>query len=399
MVVGLWLLCSVTGFMTVSTLGILLPAISSELRLSPSQQGLLGSAAFWGSVTLAIPLSWWTSRYRPKPLTTVTLVVGVFFLLFQGWAPTLVFLIVGRLSFGLARLAREPARALLVLQWFPDREIIMVNSVSNALFGLVVGGGLVLTPYILSIAEDNWRTVQYLFGAVFMVPTVLWMVLGRERVTPEYPARESSRDTGLLRGALLHRDLWVSGLSLLGANLAWSSFLSFFPTLMLDSYQVSLQSSGIVLALGIFVGGVAGLGVGYVVMVTDKRKIILIAMGALMTGTYIGMTSTGSVPLLALLGFMNGIAWGFWPILHTVPFQLPAIRPREVAVALAFMMTMISAGGVLGPLVTGLLQEALGDLRLALLIVSLSALSLSAAGILLRFSTAGPAVERRVAVG
>ena len=85
----------------------------------------------------------------------------------------------------------------------------------------------------------------------------------------------------------------------------------------------------------VFVGGFAGLGVGYVVMAKDKRKYILQAQGVLLAGSYAAMTLTGSVPLLAALSLLNGIARGFWPILYTVPFHLPGIRPREVAVALA----------------------------------------------------------------
>jgi len=77
---GVWLTASVSGFMIMSTLGILLPAISEDMDLSPTQQGMLGSAAFWGNLTLAIPLSWWTSRYGPKILTTVTLLLGTGFL-------------------------------------------------------------------------------------------------------------------------------------------------------------------------------------------------------------------------------------------------------------------------------------------------------------------------------
>jgi MFS family permease len=55
-----------------------------------------------------------------------------------------------------------------------------------------------------------------------------------------------------------------------------------------------------------------------------------------------------------------------------------------VAVGLAFTTMMTSGGIALGPLITGFLQESLGDLRLALLIVSFSGLSLTAAGVLLR---------------
>ena len=163
---------------------------------------------------------------------------------------------------------------------------------------------------------------------------------------------------------------------------------------MLDEYQVSLQRSGLVLGLGILVGGLSGLGVGYIVMTVGKRKNILQVQGILMTGTYIAMTLTGSVPLLVSLAFVNGLSWGFWPILITVPFQLPGIRPREVAVALAFTMTMVSAGTVLGPLLTGFLQEGLGDLRISLMITSFAGLALSAAGILLRHTIEAVGMER-----
>ena len=103
---GLWMVSGVSGFMVLSTLGILLPVISAELRLSPLQQGLLGSSAFWGNIALAIPLSWWTSRYGPKALTSVTLVLGTAALFLQGWAPALAVLMAGRLAFGITVMAK-----------------------------------------------------------------------------------------------------------------------------------------------------------------------------------------------------------------------------------------------------------------------------------------------------
>ncbi len=148
-VIGVWFTSAVAGFMVVSTLGILLPSISADLGLSPSQQGLLGSAAFWGNLVLAIPLSWWTSRFGPKILTTATLTLGTLFIFLQGLAPALVLLIVGRLAFGVTILAREPARAHLIRQWFQPNEAIIANSVSNVLFGFVVGGGLIVTALIV----------------------------------------------------------------------------------------------------------------------------------------------------------------------------------------------------------------------------------------------------------
>jgi MFS family permease len=57
-------------------------------------------------------------------------------------------------------------------------------------------------------------------------------------------------------------------------------------------------------------------------------------------------------------------------------------------------MMMSSGGTALGPLITGFLQESLGDLRVSLMIVSFAALSLIAAGTLLRFGISRVEVER-----
>ena len=386
-VMGVWLVASVSGFMVMSTLGILLPAISDELDLSPTQQGLLGSAAFWGNLALAIPLSWWTSRYGPKILTTVTLLLGTVFLFMQGWAPVFAVLLFGRLAFGITVIARQPARAFLMQQWFPQREVLMVNSISNAMFGLVVGGGLAAAPFILSALGDDWRTTLNLFGGGFAALSILWVALGRERVTPDFRRLAASQNTSILKGTLRHPDLWIGGLGFVGATTAWSAFLSFFPTMMLNDHQISLRWSGSVLALGIFMGGISGLGFGWAVTVTSKGNAILLALGTLMAASFAGMTLTGSITLLMVLTFINGIAWGFWPILYSVPFHLPGIRPRELAMGIAFIMMMSSIGTTLGPLVTGLLQEGTGDLRLSLFIVSFGALSISISGMFLKASS------------
>ena len=383
-VLGIWLTSSVIGFMIISTVGILMPAISDELTLSPFQQGMLGSAAYWGNLVLAIPIGWWASRFAPKILTTVTMVLGTLFLLSQAFAPGFAVLLLGRVAFGISVIARQPARALLTQQWVPPGQVVLVNSISNAMFGLVVGGGVAASPFILAALGDDWRDTLLWFGALFGVMTLLWILFGKERVTSDYRRRLGSQDVNVLSGALRHRDLWIGGLGFVGATAAWSGFLSFYPTLMLDTYQMPLIWSGGILALGIFMGGVCGLGFGWLVMISNPGRAILLGTGATMAVTFAGMTMTGSLPALLVLTFVNGIAWGFWPVLYSVPFNLPGIRPREIAVSLAFIQMASSAGIALGPLATGLLQEFTGDLRLGLMIISFASLSLCAAGLTMR---------------
>ncbi|MQF69386.1 MFS transporter [SAR202 cluster bacterium AD-804-J14_MRT_500m] len=381
-VFGVWVICSVSGFMVVSTVGILLPSISSDLHLSPAQQGILGSAAFWGNLALAIPLTWWASRFRLKPLTTLTLALGTCSLFLQGWSPIFIVLILGRLTFGLSVVAREPARAMLLRQWFRPHEVIWAQSIGAAMFGVVVGGGILVTPYILDAFGDSWRATFNIFAIAFVILTVIWIISGREQAELEADSTNQSQ-SGIIQRALSYRDVWITSFGFLGATFAWSGFVGFLPTLLLESSDISLHWSGLILAIFIIIGGVAGLFLARAAMAVNNRRYFLQSLGILMACTYIGMTLTSSVPLLLILSVLNGLAWGFWPILHSVPFQLPGIRTREIAVALALITMMIAAGTALGPLVTGFLQETTGSLKTALVIIGVAPISLTISGTLL----------------
>ncbi len=384
-VMVVWLFSSVSSFMVLNTLGILLPAISADLDLSPSQQGLLGSASHWGNIALAIPLSWATSRLSPKWLTAATLLVATGCLFLQSWAPVFIVLLAGRLMFGISNIAQMPARALLTRQWFPPREVIYLNGLSNVLFGLVVGGGLVLAPVILDLTNGDWRATLRIFGLYFAGITLLWTLVGRERTNVADQDVVAEKGLDVVKGALGHRDLWIGGLGFAGATMSFGAFLAFYPTLMLEEFDISLRLSGMILALGVVVGGIGGIGIAWAASTHGREGNYLQVLGILMICTNLGMVLTGSVPALFVLSFFNGVAWAFFPILVTIPFHLPGIRPRELAVAFAFTMMSTSVGTSLGPLFTGYLQEGLDDLKMALFLISFTSISLILAGSTLRF--------------
>ncbi len=371
--------------MVLNTLGILLPSISADLDLSPSQQGLLGSASHWGNIALAIPLSWATSRLSPKWLTAATLTMATGCLFLQSFAPVFLVLLVGRLLFGISNIAQMPARVLLTRQWFPPKEVILVNGLSNVLFGLVVGGGLVAAPVVLDLTDGDWRITLRVFGLYFAGITVLWTILGRERTNQADQDVVMPQGLDVVKGALGHRDLWIGGLGFVGSTLSFGAFLAFYPTLMLEEFGISLRLTGGILALGVVVGGIGGMAIAWAASTSGRQGAFLQVLGVLMIGTNVGMVLTGSVPALFVLSFFNGVAWAFFPILVTVPFHLPGIRPRELAVAFAFTMMMTSVGTSLGPLITGFLQEALDDLKMALFLISFTSISLVIAGGTLRF--------------
>ena len=385
-VICLYLIASVSAQMVINTLGILLPAITADLALSPGQQGMLGSAPFWSTITLALPIAWFGSRLSPKLLTAATLAACALCLFLQSWAPVFAALLLGRLLFGIGTIAQQPARALLMRQWFPPREVVLVNGISNVFFGLVVGGGLALAPVLLILLADDWRTTLQAFGFYYVALTALWLLLGRDRVTAEFAAARPEPVLSLLRGALAHRDLWICGGGFAGATMAFSAFLSFYPTLMLQEYGVSLRVSGVALAVDVVLGGVIGLATGYYAAAWRREGRFLQVLGLIMVGSFAGMILSGSLPVIFLTAVINGFAWTFFPILITVPFNLRGIQPRQLAVAFTFTMMLISLGQALGPLLVGYIAELTGDLKLAMLTMSFTPTTLTIAGATLNFA-------------
>ena len=395
-VISLYLISNVSAQMVINTLGILLPAITADLSLSPGQKGLLGSAPFWSNIALALPLGFAGSRLSPKWLTAATLAGCALCLFLQSWAPVFAMLLLGRLLFGIGAIAQQPARALLMRQWFPPREVVLVNGISNVFFGLVVGGGLALAPVLLILLSDDWRTTLQVFGFYYVALLLLWLLIGRDRVTEEFAAAQPQPVLSLLRGALAHRDLWLCGGGFAGATMAFSAFLAFYPTLMLDEYGVSLRISGIALAVDVVLGGVAGLAAGYFAAAWQKEGRFLQILGIMMIASFAGMILSGDLTLIFLMAIINGIAWTFFPILITVPFNLRGIQPRQLAVAFTFTMMLISLGQALGPLFIGYIVELTANLKLAMLIISFFPATLIIAGATLTFGrrpTPTPAPE------
>ena len=382
-VLVLWMVCHGTGWAAVFTIGILPPSIASEFQLSYLQQGILSSAPVWANVALTIPLSVWVTRYSPTTLTTVTLALGVLGILLQASSVWFVFLLVSRLAFGITMAAREPARAMLTQQWFTPDEIMRANGITAGILSFVFAGLILATPLLLNASNNDWRTTMYLIGGFSALLTILWAILGRDRVKANQ-SRPTGRMANPLGPVLRHKQLWMAGLGMLGANMTFSCFFAFYPTLMLDRFHFALGYSGAILALAFLAGGVTSMAIGRIATNWQSRPRFLYLFGVLMVGTSLGLIVTDSLPLLFTIAVLNGIAWGYFPILLTVPFHLPGIRIHEVPVAYAVLLTVVSLGLAVGPPLAGLLQERLENMVMVFVVMSLLSLSVTTSGIFLR---------------
>ncbi|MEE9198375.1 MAG: MFS transporter [Dehalococcoidia bacterium] len=367
-----------TALMGALVLGILLPAMTDDLGLSPSEQGWLGSSALIGSLIFSLPFGWWLSRYRPKRIITVALAASAFFVFVQGWAPIFAVLLVGRLLFGLTAVARDPARALLIRQWLSKREIPLFNGILNAAFGLLLTAGFVVTPLVLKAFDDDWRNTLYSYAILNAVMALAWFLLGREKIVRRDSGRAASQEGTPLRSLFRYREPWLVGLGMVGYSMAQMAQFTFWPTFMKDTYGMSLVVSGFLIGvLGLVVAG-GGLVIVPVLAKRAGNRLPLMVIGIGMGATFLGILATESIPILVAVLVVNGLARGaFWTIFNNIPFEIPARTPREIAITQALMQTMFWGGGVLGPILVGFIQEITGELEIGMVVAGLCPLAVT----------------------
>ena len=376
-----------------ASLGVLLPDMTASFGLSAVQQGWLGSAFNLGNVLLGVPGAWLFSRCNPRILLAVTLAISALLTFAQGLAPAYAFLLGFRVMSGIMFVSMSPARTLLIQQWFPLREIVLVNGINIAMVGVVEASALALTPFLLLLV-GGWRNVMHTFGALGVATALAWLRYGQERGERFQQSSAATADVSPILVILRHPALWVIALGQGAAPAFWWAYVTFWPSYMLDRYALPLTLSGFLFGLTSLGMAPAGLLIGWLCSRHPAlRRPVLWGCGLGLTLTAIGMLLTDSVPLLFALCLLGGFSWGFVPIVSSVPYELPGVQPREVAVAASFLWTVGSLGGLLGPALAGWLIEQWSNPALALGILALAALGVSLSG----FALTPPRAERSVA--
>ena len=360
---------------SIFVIGLLLPDISDDLGLSPSQQGWLGASVVFGNLFLEIPIALWLSRYPPwRVVALSSLGIGTFTLL-QGWSPAFGILILGRIALGLSFTSSQAPRALIIQQWTPASRLPFTQGVVFGVTSIVMGVALFITPFLLETL-GSWRNVLYVLGGVGVLSTVLWTILGKERVTAEYAKRMQSQVQSPLLNAFKYKQLWLMALGMCSGSLSFSAFDVFWPTFAQERLEVSLTVAAIVVGIIQLAAGPAAFLVNAIPELARRQTFVVGASAAAIIGTNLGLLTLSSVPLLLIISVVRGAAFLYFPVTMIMVYQLPGIRPREVAVGIGMMLTAIWLGSAIGPLLVGFIQEVTGDLGFALYTTSFTPLVL-----------------------
>ena len=366
-IVGSLTSCVGTSLSVIFIIGILLPDISEEMDLSPLAQGMLGSSVLIANLIFCIPSNLIVSRFRPwRMVTLLFLGVGGSALL-QSWSPVLAALFVGRVGAGLFFTSTQSPRALIIQQWIPRHRISFTNGLSFAGIDLIMGIAFLVTPQFQELA-GGWRETFFIWSMISFGLTIVWMIVGGERVTEEYAARARSETSSPLNALRNYKQLWIMGMGMGGSMAGQAGFQNFWPTLAEDELGLTPAFAGLALGATTFAAAPTDFLANAIPTLIRRRTLVLMVCGVTSIVSLTGMVYATSSPVVLTLAVAKGFSFAFFPVLMIMVFLIPGIKPREIGIGMSFMETSIWGGSAIGPILVGGLQQLTDNLQTALLV-------------------------------
>ncbi len=336
---GVWAvaLACVVSFMGIGLVDPILPALSTQLKASPSQVELLFTSYLVVTAVAMLVTGWVSSRIGGKRTLVAGLVLIVAFSALAGASNTIGGIIGFRAGWGLGN-ALFIATSLAVI----------IGAASGGFSGAIIlyetalGVGIALGPLVGGeLGGISWRLP--FFGVTALMSIALVATLLFVEPTPRPP-----RPTSILEPlkALRHRGLATMSLTALGYNWGFFTLLAFTPFVMhLGIHQLGYVFTGwgvMVAVFAVFVAPRAQARFG-----TPRTLYVTLALLALDLLVIAAFTSSQSTLIVAVI--ISGAFVGLNNTLTTQAVML--VAPVEKPVASAAYGFVRFIGGGLAPYV------------------------------------------------
>ncbi len=347
-------------------LGILLPAMQDDLGFSSAQAGWLGTARSAGNL-LVFVASLYLVRFSPiKTFNAFIMVLALS--LFAGLlAPSFWVLMLSLAVYSVGVSWGQIPMNMVRLQWIPPREGATVMGLLLSANTITQTAVLILLP--IAVHHVSWRMVFGANAVILVVCGVTWYLTAYERVSPSYAAaRPSQRGFGAARTVLRRREFYLLGFATLGGATTFMTFMLFLPTYYTRERGISLETAGIITAV-VQLGGLAvNLAAGMLSDRLGRRKPLIWPSGIALPFLWFLMLSPLPPLGLGIVGFVLGaFAWMPFPIIQTIPLEIPGLTPSDRAVGQALQFTLQTSGQLIAPITVGAVAGATGSYHTALM--------------------------------
>lgn len=362
-------------------LGAVAPMLMKEYHFSIKQFGIIGSAFGWGYTTVALFSGLIVAKLGPKRTFMYFVCLWSLCIFSFSFANGFASFLLLRCLFGASEGVSAPAAVHLLGAWFPAQErgkAVMFLPLSVPL------GTLIITPItILLSITYGWQIPFIVLGLLGPI----WVLFFRKYASDKPPidaqlaitnADFVLKKTPTIPWTQIVRSwpLWIASLGVFAVSYFHTFLLNFLPLYLLQDKHIELKHIAymgtipwISMALGAVVSGSLS---DYVYKKTGNLRFsrsylaggCLLLCGAFVVALLFVSSLFSAICLISAASFIVSLAQ---PPLFAMPIDL---FPNQTASAMSLFTVIGTLGGVLAPLLTGLVVSATGSFYFAFVLIS-----------------------------
>lgn len=359
---------SFINYLDRGSLAVALPTISKDLGLDPIAQGAALSAFFWTYTAMQIPMGRIVDRFDIKRVYAASFAIWSLAAAATGLATGLWTLIAARILLGIGEAIYLPGGLKVISLHFKSEETAWPAGLFD--LGTKVGLALGTAIDVWLLVRYGWRSLFFRTGLVGLLWLIPWMMFYPSQRTA-VPVQRAIDWSALLKS----RALLGICLGFFCWDYFWYFLISWLPTYLVTVRHMSMPSVALFggLPFLIFAAAEAVGGWSAGSMIRRGGSLSRVTKGFVSAGFLVGLliipaavvdSASWSIGLL-LASSAAGIGCG-----SLISFPKICAREEEVALWTGIMNAAGNVGGVLAPLITGVVVQRTGSYVPAFLTVS-----------------------------
>ncbi len=345
-----------------TVLPVLFSSIAEDLGLSLTQIGVIWSMLPVGFVLFALPGGSLGDRFGFRKVIGIGCFLVALTNALIGISLNFITFVIFTLLCGISLSIVLPNLPKAAGLFFPKNQLGLANGILIAGFGI---GGALTTAISISLVlplVGSWRNVLFLYSGICIIVGIMWLLLIRETKPSQMPIETDTTAVRVpfrksITTVLQVRDIWLLTMASLGYGAALISLEGYLP--------VYIESIGIAKNIGdtmvstLYAGSI--LGAILIPAISDRiglRKIVLlIGAGIMCICTYLFSILSNETALWLLIPLTGFIGQGIFALYLTVALEIRGVGIIYGGAAAGIVVTGADAGGVISPLIGGILAE------------------------------------------
>ncbi len=363
------------------------PNMMAGLQLGNTEMGLLASVNFLGYLIFSLAGGILASRYGPRLIISLSLVIAGIGMLLTGLAGGLAFAMLMRFVTGLGSGGSNVPVMGLISSWFAPRRRGMAAGLATGGSGLGIAAAGIIVPLINdSYLHDGWRwSWHFLGGVVFFIGLLAFFFLRNSPSQKGLPPVGATKDstTGAAQASTASaftwgmiyrsREIWRLAFLYFLFGFSYIIMVNFFSVYLIREMGLPEKTAGYIWSIAGLLGIFSGFIWGNISDLVGRRLGLFMVFG--LQGICFAIFALGQSPFYY---------WSAAIIFGITSFATPAIiaaatgdfvGARLAPAGLGMITVLFGIGQVMGPALAGYLADFTGTYRIGFFIASLAALT------------------------